>query len=270
MAKALAELISATKCAAGKPADDPSMYQLKSAAKVKEWRDLFYVGTRNLLLKKSSENVLIVFIYCCYYYYYYWTCIFFILGVSKLENTLILKCILFDFTCSQCSLSTTGVSKGGHLFNAALAVEKERPLLVWLTITFSSFSLTGHGDQCDVSVENGEGRGGWSDPRDEGTRSHYWVHQTGADGKSSTRDGALHAYLLKVWGWDTASLQKRAQRGSGISMSIILNGGAICSLSFIISAAPFLLLPSQLLQVFHSSYRGLASRRRQSEKGRRF
>uniref|UniRef100_A0A665W016 Talin 2b n=1 Tax=Echeneis naucrates TaxID=173247 RepID=A0A665W016_ECHNA len=34
VAKALAELIGATKCAAGKPADDPSMYQLKSAAKV--------------------------------------------------------------------------------------------------------------------------------------------------------------------------------------------------------------------------------------------
>ncbi|XP_048013612.1 talin-2 isoform X1 [Megalobrama amblycephala] len=34
VAKALAELISATKCAAGKAADDPSMYQLKSAAKV--------------------------------------------------------------------------------------------------------------------------------------------------------------------------------------------------------------------------------------------
>lgn len=34
VAKALSELISATKCAAGKTADDPSMYQLKSAAKV--------------------------------------------------------------------------------------------------------------------------------------------------------------------------------------------------------------------------------------------
>ncbi|KAJ0002057.1 hypothetical protein NQD34_001853 [Periophthalmus magnuspinnatus] len=34
VAKALAELISATKCDAGKAADDPSMYQLKSAAKV--------------------------------------------------------------------------------------------------------------------------------------------------------------------------------------------------------------------------------------------
>ncbi|CAM4522659.1 unnamed protein product [Leuciscus chuanchicus] len=34
VAKALAELISATKCAAGKAADDPSMYQLKSAAKI--------------------------------------------------------------------------------------------------------------------------------------------------------------------------------------------------------------------------------------------
>ncbi|XP_065813283.1 talin-2 isoform X1 [Labrus bergylta] len=34
VAKALAELIGATKCAAGKSADDPSMYQLKGAAKV--------------------------------------------------------------------------------------------------------------------------------------------------------------------------------------------------------------------------------------------
>ncbi|KAF7659047.1 hypothetical protein LDENG_00004090 [Lucifuga dentata] len=34
VAKALSELISATKCAAGKAADDPSMYQLKGAAKV--------------------------------------------------------------------------------------------------------------------------------------------------------------------------------------------------------------------------------------------
>ncbi|XP_051578035.1 talin-2-like [Myxocyprinus asiaticus] len=34
VAKALAELISATKCAAGKTADDPSIFQLKSAAKV--------------------------------------------------------------------------------------------------------------------------------------------------------------------------------------------------------------------------------------------
>lgn len=35
VAKALGELISATKCAAGKAADDPSMYQLKGAAKVR-------------------------------------------------------------------------------------------------------------------------------------------------------------------------------------------------------------------------------------------
>uniref|UniRef100_A0A6I8R2Z2 Talin 2 n=1 Tax=Xenopus tropicalis TaxID=8364 RepID=A0A6I8R2Z2_XENTR len=34
VAKALGDLIEATKCAAGKAADDPSMYQLKSAAKV--------------------------------------------------------------------------------------------------------------------------------------------------------------------------------------------------------------------------------------------
>lgn len=34
VAKALSDLISATKGAASKPADDPSMYQLKGAAKV--------------------------------------------------------------------------------------------------------------------------------------------------------------------------------------------------------------------------------------------
>ncbi len=38
VAKALAELISATKCAAGKAADDPSMFQLKSAAKVRRYK----------------------------------------------------------------------------------------------------------------------------------------------------------------------------------------------------------------------------------------
>lgn len=36
VAKALSDLIGATKGAASKPADDPSMYQLKGAAKV-EW-----------------------------------------------------------------------------------------------------------------------------------------------------------------------------------------------------------------------------------------
>lgn len=34
VAKALSDLIGATKGAASKPADDPSMYQLKGAAKV--------------------------------------------------------------------------------------------------------------------------------------------------------------------------------------------------------------------------------------------
>ncbi|KAJ0069938.1 hypothetical protein NL108_017255 [Boleophthalmus pectinirostris] len=49
VAKALAELISATKCAAGKAADDPSMYQLKSAAKtVKAVEDEATRGTRAL------------------------------------------------------------------------------------------------------------------------------------------------------------------------------------------------------------------------------
>lgn len=35
VAKALSDLIGATKGAASKPADDPSMYQLKGAAKVR-------------------------------------------------------------------------------------------------------------------------------------------------------------------------------------------------------------------------------------------
>lgn len=35
VAKALANLISATKAAAGKPHDDPSMLQLKNSAKVR-------------------------------------------------------------------------------------------------------------------------------------------------------------------------------------------------------------------------------------------
>ncbi len=42
VAKALAELISATKCAAGKAADDPSMFQLKSAAKVRLSKTLLH------------------------------------------------------------------------------------------------------------------------------------------------------------------------------------------------------------------------------------
>lgn len=50
VAKALAELISATKCAAGKAADDPSMYQLKSAAKV---RGSFWNATT--VLKKNKK-----------------------------------------------------------------------------------------------------------------------------------------------------------------------------------------------------------------------
>lgn len=37
VAKALSDLIGATKGAASKPADDPSMYQLKGAAKVKAY-----------------------------------------------------------------------------------------------------------------------------------------------------------------------------------------------------------------------------------------
>lgn len=37
VAKALGDLIRATKAAAGKPHDDPAMLQLKSSAKVVHW-----------------------------------------------------------------------------------------------------------------------------------------------------------------------------------------------------------------------------------------
>uniref|UniRef100_A0A671P0H7 Talin-2-like n=1 Tax=Sinocyclocheilus anshuiensis TaxID=1608454 RepID=A0A671P0H7_9TELE len=42
VAKALADLISATKCAAGKAADDPSIFQLKNAAKVRQSKTLLH------------------------------------------------------------------------------------------------------------------------------------------------------------------------------------------------------------------------------------
>lgn len=45
VAKALSDLIGATKGAASKPADDPSMYQLKGAAKV-EWSPNWGVSTQ--------------------------------------------------------------------------------------------------------------------------------------------------------------------------------------------------------------------------------
>lgn len=45
VAKALGDLIGATKGAAGKPADDPSMYQLKSAAKVMPVKITYCTGT---------------------------------------------------------------------------------------------------------------------------------------------------------------------------------------------------------------------------------
>lgn len=53
VAKALAELIGATKCASGKVADDPSMYQLKSAAKVKKQPRLFRVNCALILVMQS-------------------------------------------------------------------------------------------------------------------------------------------------------------------------------------------------------------------------
>lgn len=62
VAKALAELISATKCAAGKAADDPSMFQLKSAAKVQH--ELFI----NLLLFLYNINIMQFFVIMFYSY----------------------------------------------------------------------------------------------------------------------------------------------------------------------------------------------------------
>lgn len=47
VAKALGNLISATKAAAGKPHDDPSMLQLKSSAKV-IFKGHHYIFTINL------------------------------------------------------------------------------------------------------------------------------------------------------------------------------------------------------------------------------
>ncbi|TRY84654.1 hypothetical protein DNTS_021001 [Danionella cerebrum] len=58
VAKALAELISATKCASGKAADDPSMYQLKSAAKSLARFDFFACdGDKCDLLLKTVKAV---------------------------------------------------------------------------------------------------------------------------------------------------------------------------------------------------------------------
>lgn len=54
VAKALTELIGATKCAAGKAADDPSMYQLKSAAKVKEKKKKTRSRTSDRLVTSGS------------------------------------------------------------------------------------------------------------------------------------------------------------------------------------------------------------------------
>lgn len=56
--------------------------------------------------------------------------------------------------------------------------------------------LTGNGNKRDVSSENGEGGGGWSDPWDQGTGGHHRMHQAGADGKSASLAGSLSAALL--------------------------------------------------------------------------
>lgn len=53
VAKALGDLISATKAAAGKPHDDPAMLQLKSSAKVKDHLIHPHTQTLQLLLGPS-------------------------------------------------------------------------------------------------------------------------------------------------------------------------------------------------------------------------
>lgn len=97
------------------------------------------------------------------------------------------------------------------------------------------------------------------------------MHQAGADSKSSSP-----AETASLWSFGSQMMRhslstKLAQRGSGISMSIILNKtGELFVLFSFICPAPFLPLPSQPLKLSHSSYQDLGSRRRQSEKGRRF
>lgn len=78
--------------------------------------------------------------------------------------------------------------------------------------------LTGYGDQCDVSSQNGEGRRGRSDPRDEGAGGHHWVHQAGVDSKNTSQ-----ALTFSLWPfgipllWHSLSATL-AQTGSGISV----------------------------------------------------
>lgn len=55
VAKALSDLIGATKGAASKPADDPSMYQLKGAAKV-EWSPSQGLGCRWSAGQRSTHE----------------------------------------------------------------------------------------------------------------------------------------------------------------------------------------------------------------------
>lgn len=55
VAKALGNLISATKAAAGKPHDDPSMLQLKNSAKVR--RSIHHIRPEGFVLKYFTLDV---------------------------------------------------------------------------------------------------------------------------------------------------------------------------------------------------------------------
>lgn len=55
VAKALSDLIGATKGAASKPADDPSMYQLKGAAKVKPYSYILFETICAIALDRHAK-----------------------------------------------------------------------------------------------------------------------------------------------------------------------------------------------------------------------
>lgn len=88
---------------------------------------------------------------------------------------------------------------------------------------YYSLYWAGHGDQRDVSSKNSEGSGGWSHSRDEGTGGHNRVHQAGADSKSAWRAKPLLLWSIGSQQMRRSLSAKLAQRGSGISMSVILN-----------------------------------------------
>lgn len=142
------------------------------------------------------------------------------------------------------------ISKNDFLMFIVTSEEEKVHFMVWVQASASLSLLTGHGDQRDVSSENSEGGGGWSHSWDEGAGGHHRVYQAGADSKCSWQAQPLLSGLLRVKWWGTAAAQSWLMKGSGISLSIILNNtGELFFLYY--CSAPFLLCLSQPLQVFH-------------------